>query len=131
MFPRTWYAGNRVAEKNSSRKLADQARLPTPRYRIGVRVYECRLPRRTLLGSSVNREAIPKAERSPPTSDYYSGPNGSPSASASAPKILTAGSAQGMSSVGASVMVGLSGGQSPEGMSLLTSTTTVASSSGW
>src|SRR5215213_10512392 len=69
MFPRTWCAGNRVAEKNSSRKLADQARLPTPRYRIGVRVYECRFPRRTLLGSSVNREAISKAERSPPTSD--------------------------------------------------------------
>src|SRR5215207_4895614 len=55
MFTRTWYAGNPVSEKNSSRKLADQARLPTPRYRIGVRLYECRFPRRTLLGSSVNR----------------------------------------------------------------------------
>src|SRR5215211_9498247 len=59
----------RVADKNSSRQLAEQAHLPTPRYRIGVRVYECRFPRRTLLGSSVNREAISKAERSPPTSD--------------------------------------------------------------
>jgi hypothetical protein len=30
----------RVSEKNSSRKLADQARLPTPRYRTGMRAYE-------------------------------------------------------------------------------------------
>src|SRR5215218_10687917 len=29
----------RASEKNSSRKLADQARLPTPRYHIGIRVY--------------------------------------------------------------------------------------------
>ena len=96
-----------------------------------ARLSETGLPRITLLGFSVNKEVIPKTERSPPTSDYCSGPNGSPSASASAPKILTAGSAQGMSSCGASGIVGLSGGQSPEGMSLLTSTTTVASSSGW
>ena len=30
----------RVSEKNSSRKLAEQARLPTPWYLIGMRVYE-------------------------------------------------------------------------------------------
>src|SRR5215217_4974541 len=42
-------AGSRVSEKNSSRKLADQARSPTPRYRIGMRVYECRFPRIPLL----------------------------------------------------------------------------------
>ena len=29
----------RVSEKNSSRKLAEQARLPTLRYHIGIRVY--------------------------------------------------------------------------------------------
>src|SRR5829696_5210201 len=38
-----------------SRKLADQARLLTPRYRNGMRVYERRFPRMSLLGSSVNR----------------------------------------------------------------------------
>ncbi len=35
-FPRIPYVGIPVSEKNSSRKLADQARLPTPRYRIGA-----------------------------------------------------------------------------------------------
>src|SRR5215211_3216009 len=44
-----------VSEKNSSRKLADQARLPTLRHLIGMRVYECRFPRMSLLGDSVNK----------------------------------------------------------------------------
>src|SRR5215217_4259436 len=48
-------AGARVSEKNSSRKLADQARLPTPRYRIGMRAYASEFPRTPALGSSVNR----------------------------------------------------------------------------
>ena len=51
---RLLYTALWVSEKNSSRKLADQARLPTPRYRIGMRVYECRFPRMSLIGSSVN-----------------------------------------------------------------------------
>src|SRR5215208_21632 len=50
-----------VSEKNSSRKPAEQTRSPTPRYRIGVRVYECGLgvrvyecgfPKKGSLGSS-------------------------------------------------------------------------------
>src|SRR5829696_10158556 len=44
-----------VSEKNSSRKLADQARLPTPRYLIGMGAYEYGFPRMSLLGDSVNR----------------------------------------------------------------------------
>src|SRR5215217_6650931 len=40
--------GSPVPEKNSSRKLAEQARSHTPRYRIGMRVYEGGFPRRTL-----------------------------------------------------------------------------------
>src|SRR5215207_7389822 len=44
--------GQQVSEKNSSRKLADQARLPTPRYRIPIRVYGYGFPRRTFLSSS-------------------------------------------------------------------------------
>jgi hypothetical protein len=44
-----------VSEKSSSRKFADQARLPTPRYRIGMRVYGYGFPRMSLLGISVNR----------------------------------------------------------------------------
>jgi hypothetical protein len=60
-FPRTSFRGSPVSEKNSSRKLADQARLPTPRYLIGMRVYECRFPRMSLLGFSVNRDnAVPR-----------------------------------------------------------------------
>src|SRR5215216_7645344 len=50
-------AGSRVSEKNSSRKLAEQARLHTPRYCISMRVYEYGFPRMSLLGSSVNRPA--------------------------------------------------------------------------
>src|SRR5215216_1239585 len=38
-----------VSEKNSSRKLADQARSHTLRYRIGMRVYESGFPRMSLL----------------------------------------------------------------------------------
>src|SRR5215217_131529 len=38
----------RVSEKNSSRKLAEQACLPTPRYLIGMRAYDCRFPRKSL-----------------------------------------------------------------------------------
>jgi hypothetical protein len=53
------YTGNAVSEKNSSRKLADQARLPTPRYLIGMRVYECRFPRMSPLGSPVNGGSSP------------------------------------------------------------------------
>src|SRR5215208_1984039 len=48
-------AGSPVSEKNSSRKLADQARLPTPRYCIGMRAYESGFPRMSLLGDSVNK----------------------------------------------------------------------------
>ena len=32
---------------------------PTPRYRIGMRVYEARFPRRTLLKFSVNKASKP------------------------------------------------------------------------
>ena len=62
---------------------------------------------------------------------YYWGAAGAglPTASASALKIRVAGSAQGMLFV-LSVMVGLPSGQSPEEMSLLTSTATTASRSG-
>jgi len=42
---KTGLVGWGVSEKLLSRKLADQARLPTPRYRIGMRVYECGFPR--------------------------------------------------------------------------------------
>ena len=56
-FPGITYAGNWLSEKNSSRKLAEQARSRTPRYRIGVRVYVCRFLRRTLLGDSMNKRA--------------------------------------------------------------------------
>jgi hypothetical protein len=38
-FPDCSQADNSVSEKNSSRKLAEQARLPTLRYHIGIRVY--------------------------------------------------------------------------------------------
>src|SRR5829696_1536834 len=44
-----------VPEKNSSRKPGEQARLPTPRYRIGMRAYGYGFPRIHLLGNSVNR----------------------------------------------------------------------------
>src|SRR5687768_8776944 len=52
---------------------------------------------------------------------YCSVANGLPNSSASAPTIPLAGSAQAMS-CGSSDMVGTSGGQSPDEMSLLTST---------
>jgi hypothetical protein len=55
IFPEALRLGSPVSRKNSSRKLAEQARLPTPRYPIAMRVYECRFPRMSLLGSSVNR----------------------------------------------------------------------------
>src|SRR5215212_8574811 len=42
---KTGHVGWGVSENLLSRKLADQARLPTPRYRTGMRVYECGLPR--------------------------------------------------------------------------------------
>src|SRR5215217_1388345 len=48
-FPRTSHTGNPVSEKNSSRKLTDQAHLPTPRYLIRMRVYECKFPRMSFL----------------------------------------------------------------------------------
>src|SRR5215208_7017169 len=54
-LPRRRNAGSLIAEKNPTRKLADQARSRTPRYCIGVRAYECGFPRRTLLGNLVNR----------------------------------------------------------------------------
>src|SRR5215217_2504677 len=39
-------SARRVSEKNSSRKLDEQtSRHHTPRYRIGMRVYECGFPR--------------------------------------------------------------------------------------
>ena len=53
---RLLYSG--VSKKTPSRKLAEQARLPTPRYRVGMRMYECRLPRRTLLGFSLNKSLM-------------------------------------------------------------------------
>src|SRR5829696_4116023 len=58
-FPTIEFGGSPLSEKNSSRKLADQARLPTPRYRTGVRAYESGFRRRTFLGISVNRAATP------------------------------------------------------------------------
>src|SRR5215203_1824199 len=51
-------AGSPVSEKNSSRKLAEQARSHTPRYRISMRVYGYGFPRMSLLGSSLNRANI-------------------------------------------------------------------------
>src|SRR5215212_1615651 len=45
----------RVSEKNSSRKLADQARLPTPRYQVGMRVYASEFPRMDLLTGTLLR----------------------------------------------------------------------------
>ena len=36
-------------------KPAEQARLPTPRYLIGMRVYESGFPRMSLVGNSVNK----------------------------------------------------------------------------
>lgn len=51
------------------------------------------------------------AGRWSPSGDYWSFSTDYPSTSASAPKTRTAGSAQRMSSCGASVMVGLSAGQ--------------------
>src|SRR5215204_4766439 len=36
-----------------SRKLADQARFPTPRYRIRIRAHECGCPRRTHAGRPI------------------------------------------------------------------------------
>src|SRR5829696_6580823 len=50
-----------VSDKNSSRKPGDQARLPTPRYRIPMRAYEFGFPRRSLLGFSVNKGPEPLA----------------------------------------------------------------------
>src|SRR5215203_7116057 len=41
-----------------SRKPGEQARLHTPRYRIGMRAYEYELPRMSLLGNSVNNPQI-------------------------------------------------------------------------
>src|SRR5215218_907102 len=52
-------AGIPVSEKNSSRKLAEQARSHTPRYRISMRVYGYGFPKMSLLGSSVNRGRVP------------------------------------------------------------------------
>ena len=52
-------SGSPVSEKNSTRKLADQAHLPTPRYRIPMRAYEFGFPRRTLPGIPVNRGGSP------------------------------------------------------------------------
>src|SRR5829696_1502812 len=49
--PRLGSAGSSVSEKNSSRKPGEQARIPTPRYRTGIRVYESEFPRMSLLGS--------------------------------------------------------------------------------
>src|SRR5829696_5463113 len=46
---------SRVSEQNSSRKLTEQARLPTPRYRISMRVYGCGFPRMSPLGFSANK----------------------------------------------------------------------------
>ena len=54
-FPKTRYTGSPVSEKNCSRKPGEQARLPTPRYRIGMWVYGWKFPRRGLLVSSVNK----------------------------------------------------------------------------
>src|SRR5215213_742377 len=53
---KTANAGSPVSEKNSTRKLADQAHLPTPRYRTPMRAYEFGFPRMSPLGSSVNRD---------------------------------------------------------------------------
>jgi hypothetical protein len=47
----------RVSGKTSSRKLAEQARLHTPRYRTGMRVYESGFPRMSLLGNRVIKVA--------------------------------------------------------------------------
>jgi hypothetical protein len=49
-----------VSEKNSSRKLAEQAklRLPTPRYRIGMRVYGYGFPRIISIGSPVSEKPV-------------------------------------------------------------------------
>jgi hypothetical protein len=64
-LPRTPYAGSRVSENNSSRKFADQARLPTPRYRMGMRAYAYGFPTIPLLGSSLNGgHGIPLQRRS-------------------------------------------------------------------
>src|SRR5215213_9042234 len=52
-IPRTSFGGSPVSEKSSSRKPAEQARLHTPRYRIGMRAYEYEFPRMSPLGSSV------------------------------------------------------------------------------
>ena len=53
-LPRITNTGSPVSEKNSSRKLAEQAklRLPTPRYRISMRVYGYGFPRMSALGNS-------------------------------------------------------------------------------
>src|SRR5215212_7077749 len=53
--------GLAVSEKNSSRKLAEQAklRLPTARYRISMRVYGYGFPRMSLVGNPVNRGELP------------------------------------------------------------------------
>src|SRR5215217_5386692 len=64
--PRTLNTGSPVSEKNSSRQLGDQARLPTPRYLLRMRVCECRFPRMSLLGSWVNRGYPPPSPRSRP-----------------------------------------------------------------
>src|SRR5215218_5844082 len=48
---------NSVSEKNSSRKLADQARLPTPRYLIGMRVYESGFLRMSPLGNPLSGDS--------------------------------------------------------------------------
>ena len=58
-FPRSVNTGSPVSEKNSSRKLAEQARLPTPRHRIGVRVYANEFPRTSLIGSPVSSRCTP------------------------------------------------------------------------
>ena len=55
----------RVSEKNSSKKLADQARSHTPRYRICMPVYGYGSPRMSLLGSLVNRGILPPNARPP------------------------------------------------------------------
>src|SRR5215211_6461963 len=49
------HTGNSISEKNSSRKLTEQARPHTPRYHISMRVYGYGFPRMSPLGSSENR----------------------------------------------------------------------------
>src|SRR5215212_10139563 len=56
------FGGSPVSEKNSCRKLTDQARLPPPQYRIGVRAYEPGFPRMLIGG---NRAPYLRQDRQP------------------------------------------------------------------